>query len=304
MIIFGIADKGGRVGLAESLANVLDPARITDQLRRKAPLASVKTTYLEITYYHKRFGALIISPLSVPLVFDVEWSYSLTNGKPSIVIQPGVLYVRMPGQSAPARQADVREIWQRSVDVAAQRTLARIEQVASLPPDAELIVSTSAIADAGYVLGVSGEGRPVRIVDDPDAPAVRLSEVLSPDVPYSSVNVELAGQVRQQQQADFQHRVSKQALLRWWLQRDEISLDDVSASFCLLSAAYNHGYPMYWASSMSLQALRRLLDDELAIGKSIPCQSYPYVVGAFFWGERAQIGSSLTPSQPCTAEGG
>ena len=289
MILFGVQDDCVHVGLSTSLMTVLDPAKITDQLRRKAPSALIPTMYVEVTYYRKRFGALVVSPLVVPLVFDVEWGYNDDAGVHRLVIRPGLLYVRTPGRSAPAHQADLREMWQRSVDLGARQALARIERVAALPPDAELIVSTSASPDEGFVLGANGEGRPVRIVDDPDAPAVRVREVLSPDTPYASVAGELTSQVRHWQQADNSHRVSRHALLRWWLQRTKLNLDDTSAEFCVLSAAYQHGYPMYWASKMTPAGLRELLDRELRIGRAVPCQTYPYIVGEFFWEDRKDI---------------
>ena len=303
LVVFGIADDCTRIGLSASLTSVLDPAKLIDQLRRKAPSASIRTEYVEVVYYRKRFGCLLVSSVVVPLVFDVEWGYNDSAGNHHLVIRPGLLYVRTPGRSGPAREIDVREVWQHSVDLATQKTLARIERVASLPPDAELIVSSGPKSDTGFVLVSGSEGRPVRIVDDPSAPAVSLRDVLSPEVPYSSVSGELMSQVRHWQQVDLLHRVSKHALLRWWLQRAELVLDDNSAAFCLLSAAYQHGYPSYWASSMSRPALLALLTNELAIGRAIPCQCYPYVVGTFFWRTRRKHSDprSRTP-QRCPIE--
>jgi hypothetical protein len=292
VILLGVGDDCSRLGLAASLSELLDSAKIIDQLRRKAPGAAIVTSYREVKYYGKHFGALIVAPLVTPLIFDTEWGYNAIDGSHKLVIRPGVLYVRTPGKSAPARQADVREIWQRSVDLAAQKTLARIERVASLPPDADLIVAPQGATDEGFVLVSGHKGRPVRIVDDPTAPAVRLREVLSTDAPYSSVDGEVASQVRHWQQADHAHRVSKEALLRWWFKRDDLDLTDEAAAFCLLSACYGHGYPMYWASAMTEDALLQLLMRELDLGRAVPCQSYPYIVAVFFWDRRREI---LTP---------
>ena len=289
VILFGVDDNGTRRGLPESLLPVLDAAKVTDQLRRRAPSASVSTAYLERTYYGKLYGALVVQPLRVPLVFDKEWGYQGTDGKPRIAIQPGVLYVRAPGKSAPASQADVHEIWEQSVSLAFEKTMARIERVASLPFDSELIVTDESTPDSGYLLVDKGEGRPVRIVADPDTPAVALREVLATNVPYASVAGEVASQVRQWQQADPRHAVPRHTLMRWWHERDELNLDDPAAEFCLLSAARGRGYPMYWASVIEPAHLREILDRELKEASAIPCQVYPYVVGVFLWDERREI---------------
>ena len=303
VILVGVGDDAARYGLIKSLLDDLDAANITDQLRRKAPSASVSTLYLEHSYYRKLYGALIIQPLRVPLVFDTEWGYDDVEGNHRVVLRPGLMYVRTPGRSGPARQADFREVWQRSVDLASETLLARIERVASLPIDSELIVTSGSDAQDGYLLVDSGEGKPVRIVSDPTTPALPIREVLAPDTPYPSVDSEVAGQVRQWQQADSDHRVTRQTLLRWWLQRDQLRIDASAAEFCLLSAVRGHGYPMYWASKLEPGSLRAILERELAAGSAIPCQVYPYVVGVFFWEERAEIlkkhvpGLSLAPTR-------
>lgn len=289
VVLFGVDDDGTRRGLPESLLPVLDAAKVTDQLRRKAPSASVSTTYFEWTYYRRRYGVLVVQPLRVPLVFDKEWGYEGTDGKLRMAIKPGVLYVRTPGKSAPARQPDVHQVWEQSVGLAFERVMARIQRVASLPFDSELIVTDEGTSDSGYLLVGKGEGRPVRIVDDPDTPAVALREVLATDVPYASVASEVASQVRQWHQADPRHTVPRHTLMRWWHERDELNLDETAAEFCLLSAARGRGYPMYWASVIEATRLREILDRELDAASAIPCQIYPYIVGVFLWDERREI---------------
>lgn len=289
VIVFGIDDDGTRLGLSESLLSVLDPAKVTDQLRRKAPSASVSTAYLEATHGEALFGLLIVQPLSVPLVFDKEWGYNSASGEHRTVIRPGLLYVRTPGKSAPAHQADVREVWQRSVDLALQRLMARFERVASLPLDSELIVTYEDTPDSGYLLVDKGEGREVQIVSDPATPAVPLREAPTADIPYASVASEVVNQVRHWQQADREHTVSKHTLTRWWLERAQLSLDDTAGEFCLLSAARGRGYPMYWASVIEPARLREILEREFEVGSAIPSWAYAYVVGVFFWNERDKI---------------
>ena len=289
VVLFGVDDDGTRRGLATSLLSVLDPAKVTDQLRRKAASATISTAYLEETYYRKRYGALIIQPLDVPLVFDTEWGYNTTGGKHRIIIKPGLLYVRTPGKSARAQQGDIRELWQRSVNLAAEKVLARIERVASLPLDSELIITDPENPDSGHLLVDQGEGRPVRIVSDPATAAIPLREVLATDAPYASVASEVASQVRRWQQADPEHVVSKHALINWWLQRAELTIDGSTAEFCLRSAVHRRGYPMYWASVIEPMRLREILERELAAASAIPCQAYPYIAGVFFWNEREEI---------------
>ena len=289
VVLFGVDDDGTHLGLGESLLAVLDPAKVTDQLRRKAPSAAISTRYVEDVCDEQLYGALIVRLLDVPLVFDTEWGYNTSGGKHRIVIRPGALYVRTPGKSAPAQQGDVRELWQRSVNHAAEKVLARIEQVVSLPLDAELIVTDPDDPDRGRLLVDQGEGRSVQIISDPSAPGIAVHEVVATDAPYGSVANEVASQVRRWQQTEPEHVVSKNALIKWWFQRAELPLDLQTAEFCLRSATHNRGYPMFWASVIEPPHLREILQRELDTASAIPCQAYSYVAGVFFWDEREEI---------------
>ena len=47
-----------------------DPARISNQLKRYAPTAQIRTSYLEAAYYGKRFGFLFVHGGRDLVVFD------------------------------------------------------------------------------------------------------------------------------------------------------------------------------------------------------------------------------------------
>jgi hypothetical protein len=108
-------------------------------------------------------------------------------------------------------------------------------------------------------------------------------------VPFSSMASEVVAQTRHWRQGDQAHRVQKHTLIRWYLRRGELNLDEESAEFCFVSAGYEHGYPMYWCASMSHLRLREVLAREIKYSRYPMRDILPYVVGLYFWNERQTL---------------
>jgi hypothetical protein len=287
IVIFGIDRRGNRVGLPNSLTAAFDPANLMQKLQRHASTASVPTAYVEVMQYGKRYGTLFIGPTVHITVFDKVGNVQGATGRSKAIFQQGVVYVRGEGTTREARQSDLDLLINERVRDGLTAFLARIERVAELPAATELLARSPG-SDRGYVLVSGGQGVPVTIAENDDAKAVHLTEVLVPDAPLSSLDAEVVGQVRQWH-ADAVHRVPRETLMRWYLGRATFGPVSGRAKLCFLSAMHSWGYPMYWASQMDREDLRQTIID-LAQADAYPdTRALPYVIGAFFFSERAKF---------------
>lgn len=290
-IVFGVSDDGDLVGISERVVDLLDPARIQDQLRRYSPNASLSTRLTVTIYYGKKYAALWVQPTSRIIVFDETGHYETENGEPKQAFKAGVLYSRDPGGRRRAPQSDVDRMVSTYVEDRLSEVVAKIEQVISVPAEADLIAAHPENPTRGYRLVARGEGRPVRITSEPEEASVPLREVFRPDLPYSRKADEVYSQVRFWKNKP-DHRVSRDACFSWYLSRDEIEWDVESSMFCLLSACANWGYPMFWARELfrlDSSALHKVLSD-IAESPSHPEIEYvPYVGAAFYWNKKDEL---------------
>jgi hypothetical protein len=296
IIVFGINNQNQRVGLEASIVAELDPANIINKLQRYAPNASVPTAYIEILYYQKRYGILFIGKSARLLVFDKAGNVTIGSGKSRTLIQPGVVYVRGEGLTREARQIEIDRLVSDRIAEGLTAFLARIERVAALPPGNELLARKPG-SDRAHVLAAEGQGIPVTVSNEEDSSAVKLAEVLSPEAPLSTLDAEVAGQLRQWN-ADKVHTVRREILMRWYLGRANLTPMAGRAKFCFLSAIHDRGYPMYWASQMERSELKRVLREVVDKRTYPDYQVVPYVVGAFFFSRRAELMADFEPKLP------
>jgi hypothetical protein len=293
VLIFGIANDGARIGLRRSLSSHFDPSNLANKLQRYHVSGQVRSTYFEREYYRKLFGFLFIHTGATILVFDSDLQVPDSSKKSITIARAGTIYVRRGSASAPARQIEVDATLSALLGRGVRTFLARVEQVATLPSSMEIIAKQPGSA-GGYILTSSGHGVPVTIVGPENgAEAVPLAEALLPDLPFSSVDAEVVGQLRQYR-ADSTHRVLASTLQRWYLERSNLNLPPGAARFLTLSALDQRGFPGYWASQMDPDNLREFLLEQVERNAYPARDAVPYLVAALFWDERQQILSGMT----------
>jgi len=288
LIIFGVNKNGSRIGLEDTLTGSLDPANITNKLNKYATQARITTAYVELLFYRKRYGFLIIYAGSKTIIFESDGGYQDDNGRQKKAFYKGVVYTRTPGGNTEARQSDLDEMINRTVQERLNSFVAKVEMVAHLPIDAELIARDPAAPNRGYVLVNSDQGIPVTVTGPETRNVMPLQEVLDSSIPFSCYKAEVTAQTRQWQ-GDTQHRAQKATLIRWYLNRESLSLSDHEAEFCFVSAGYCHGYAMFWALLMSRERLKARIEQEISLAKYPMRDILPYVIGAFFWAEREEM---------------
>ena len=294
IIIFGVTDDGHHSGLNSPILSILDPARVSDKVRRYSPAARIETSIHELRYRRKLFGFLRIRQSETFVVFDSNYSYKPDGSKTQRqIFGPGIVYVRRPGGNTEATQVQLYDMIERISQRRVQQFLARIDTVARLPSDMQLIARNPSSPESGFLLQGDGTGFPVRITDQPDALPVSVIETIDPEAPFGSLNAQVAAQVRHWKQGDPSHRVNRATLIRWYLSREELNIDDDIAEFALLSSGSSHGFPVYWASVMSTDRLGEVLARELGAPSHPMIDHLPYLVGCFCWDNRIELLTDL-----------
>ena len=298
-LVFGVDKDGNRTGINASLLQAFDPGNVSNKLCSFTS-ARVSTSYQELLFEGNLFGFMEISASDRLVVFDSDGNYQSPDGKPGRAFIAGVVYTRVPGSTRAAQQADLDSLIDRLVQVKISRILARIEHVAHAPLESDLIMSRVEDRSRGVIIEKS---TPVRIVPESnnrtlqltplnvqvvadDSDSISVSEILDSRMPFTSVDAELQTQLRLWRQSDINHRVSRSFLCKLYLHRRDVTISPEAAEMCFISAGYNRGYPMFWASQMDRQKLRTLIDRELVHSKSRMTETLPFAVCVFLWKDR------------------
>lgn len=289
LICFGIDNNGEKAGLHTSLLSKLDPAQVSNKITSKSA-ARIETNYHEVAQGDLLLGFLIVRSSGQLVVFDHDGDFADSERRQNKAFQKGVVYTRRPGGNIAASQRDLDLLVERVVGDRTRIFLSRIERIANLPPDSDLVATDPASKGAGYLLSPDGKGIPVTFQQpDESTTALPIREILTASVPFRSINAEVINHVRLWKQADRNHRVSRETLTKWYLQRDQLAFDEDAAELCLVSALEVGGYPMHWASKLSRDRLLGVFNREIRSSKYRVREQVPLVVGLFFWERRKEL---------------
>jgi hypothetical protein len=172
-IVFGANDDGSRSAWDPAPILDLDPAQISDQLRRYVEGLDDLVSVHIIRRGEHDLPAMVVQPVAVPRVFTNPGNYDRGGNRQTHAFPKGGLYFRHGAKSDPADQTDLTTSMERAIDCVREKWLGNIRQVMEAPPGATVqLVTTDVRASA------DGSAMPIRVVTDPDAPAYR---VVSPD---------------------------------------------------------------------------------------------------------------------------
>ena len=297
-LVFGVDDDGNRIGVDRSLANQLDPTKISNQLQNFVSGIEFETVVVSCTYYKKHFVGLYFLPNPGIIVFDKDGDYPDAGGTKR-VFQHGVVYVRRGTAKQAATQLDINLLIRRLADEQSRSLLARIEQVAFLPRGTSLIAEASDGSGAGVRLVGHGRGIPVGISDTGDA-ATDVAQFIDTSRPYDSLATEIAHRVRLWKQAEHEASVPKSSLNRWLLHRDEIDWDDEACELAVRSALHCRSFPNFWARKLPRVRLAALAH-EVAQAFNWPDRGdLPYLICAQLWDDRGRLFDQLRTDRDLT----
>jgi hypothetical protein len=170
VIVIGAKNDGAPSGwdASELLALELDDVR-----DRFAPYVGERLrdfTVREAMKDGSRIAVLVVDArTAAPIVFERAGTYPDGNGGSKTAFERGTIYFRHGSRSAPASARDVATFVDREVARQRRRMASNVRKVVAAPKDAQVLVVPPKQAPS-TMLG------PVRVVDDPSAPAVARTD--------------------------------------------------------------------------------------------------------------------------------
>jgi hypothetical protein len=125
---------------------------------------------IEITEQRKegrRIAALRIQRTQIPIVFTKPGTYDIGGGRQGRAFSEGTVYFRHGAKSEPGTSEDLRKSMEKQFAVLRKQLLTGVRKVVSAPTNSRIIVLPD------EVMASEVDAAPIRIVDDPSAPAFR-----------------------------------------------------------------------------------------------------------------------------------
>jgi hypothetical protein len=169
VIIIGLSSTGGPSGKDIAPVLGLDPATVTDRIHK---YTGYQFTEFEITGCEKdgsKLAAFRVFETPDPIIFLNPGTYDIGGGKQKTTFSKGTLYFRHGAKSEPGNTDDLRAVIQRRLESIRREWIQGVRKVVQAPPGAEVTVLPTEVVHSNLP-----GATPIRIVDDPKAPAYRI----------------------------------------------------------------------------------------------------------------------------------
>lgn len=169
VILVGVDDSGKPCGGNLDPILILDPATVTDKVFK---YTGVHFGDFEITARTRRgraVAALEVGPSETPIVFTKPGTYSVAGGQKT-AFSKGTVYFRHGAKSEPGTTRDLERYFERRLTSVRKAWFSGMRKVTQAPPGASVVTLTPG---QEVVLSSSPRAVPVRLTDDPAAPAYR-----------------------------------------------------------------------------------------------------------------------------------
>ncbi len=167
-IVFGLGNNGEPSGSDVSAIISLDPADITNKIQK---YTGYEFSYFDLHEHHKaghNIAVLTIEGLPTPVVFIKPGTYDIGGGKQRSAFSTGTVYFRHGAKSEPGNTEDIRKIVEKQIDLMRKEWIRGVKRVVEAPRGSRLLVVPQDVYES-----TSDKATPIRIVDDPKAPAFR-----------------------------------------------------------------------------------------------------------------------------------
>lgn len=167
-ILIGVKKDGTPSGWDTTSVLNLDPAQITDKIAKYTGEQFADFDIQEVTKSDHRLVALYVHGVSVPMVFIQSGNYDIGDGRQKTAFTKGTIYFRHGAKSEPGNSRDLRECIERELERIRKSWLASIRKVVESPAGYRVNVLPPDVMESALL-----STTPIRIVDDPKAPAYR-----------------------------------------------------------------------------------------------------------------------------------
>lgn len=167
-IIIGLYNDGSPSGHDVSSFLKIDQAVFTDKLASYTGEQFSDFLIVEGEKKGSKVAVIRIGPSFVPLVFVRPGTYSIDNGKQKTAFSQGTVYFRHGAKSETGTTADLRQVIEKRVRQVRKEWFGNMRKVVTAPSGHSVYVLPPNIIEAS-----SPTATPIRLVDDPKAPAYR-----------------------------------------------------------------------------------------------------------------------------------
>jgi hypothetical protein len=183
VIVFGVNDDGTDVPVFSDLISAVDPAVLTDQFFRYTSCHFCDFSFVTVRRPSgEERPALEVRLAAYPLVFTAPGTYNVDPKRQKTAFGVGSLYFRHGAKSEPATPSDIRDAFDRFLNLARREWLSGIQKVVESPPGTRLVIGVAADVSA------APDTKPVRLTNDPGAPAIS-PEALAIQFPFRATEV-------------------------------------------------------------------------------------------------------------------
>lgn len=176
VILFGVLNSGCPSGLDVAGVLSLDPADIANKITKYTGYDFSEFEISEQWKGPQRIAALAVMGVSIPIVFARPGTYDIGGGKQKCAFSAGQVYFRHGAKSEPGTTDDLRRAFDRSMTALRKEWLRGVKKVVAAPIGSRLIVPGQEVRESPSELA-----SPIRLVDDPKAPAYRK---IDPDITH------------------------------------------------------------------------------------------------------------------------
>ncbi len=167
-IFIGIDDNGLPSGFDVSRVLNYDPAKLTDQIAKYTGENFNDFEIVEIDRNERKVAALKIGQISIPMIFIKPGTYNIGGGKQNTAFSRGTVYFRHGAKSEPGNSADLREAIERELERVRESWLSNVRKVIEAPIGYQVQIFPPDVTVSNVPTAT-----PIRIVNDPNAPAFR-----------------------------------------------------------------------------------------------------------------------------------
>jgi hypothetical protein len=168
VILIGVDNQGDPTGFDVKPILEIDSADITNKIHK---YTGVQFSEFEISEEEKHgctIAALTIHGVSIPIVFTKPGTYDIGGGKQKSAFAAGTVYFRHGAKSEPGNTEDIRRVIERQLESVRKHWIRGVRKVVTAPQGSRIVVASGEVKESS-----SPEATPIRIVDDPKAPAYR-----------------------------------------------------------------------------------------------------------------------------------
>lgn len=167
-ILIGAKNDGTPSGWDPTSVLNLDSAQITDKIAKYTGEQYSDFEIQEVKKNEHLLVALWVHSVPIPMIFIQPGTYDVGEGRQKTAFGKGTIYFRHGAKSEPGNAKDVKECIDREIEKIRKSWLGNIRKVVEAPPGYRVNILPPEVIESPIPTAT-----PIRIVDDPTAPAYR-----------------------------------------------------------------------------------------------------------------------------------